>query len=353
MRVVVIGATGNCGVALLRALEREPRVTSVLGIARRLPERWRPGRVQWHRADVAVDDLVTPLRGADAVVHLAWLIQPSHDEWTLERVNVHGSSRVFDAAIEAGVPRLVYASSVGAYAPAPANRQLHDETWPIGGVPTNTYSLQKARVERILDGFQERAPALRVVRLRPALVFQRESATHIRRLFAGPLLPRRLVGSDRLPAPDIPGLVTQCVHADDLADAYRRVIIDPRAEGAYNVATEPVLDAATIRAALGASRSLRLPVWLVRGAAAAAWRAHLEPIPPDWLDLAIASPLLDSTRIRDELGWQPRVDAVATLRELVCGIADAAGFPTPPLDRATSGPARVGELLTGVGARDR
>lgn len=353
MRVVVIGATGNHGTALLRALEHEPSVTSVLGIARRTPREWRPSKVEWHAADVAMDDLAGPLHGASAVVHLAWLIQPSRDEQVLEDVNVRGSSRVFEAAIEAGVPRLVYASSVGAYAAAPLDGALRDEQWPTDGIAPNTYSLQKARVERILDDFEEREPGLQVVRLRPALTFQAPAATSIRRLFAGPLLPRWILRGHVPVAPDIEGLVTQCVHSDDLADAYRRAIVHPEARGAYNVATDPVLDAETIRLGLDAQRSVRVAPSLVRRAASFAWRAHLEPLPADWLDVGIHTPLMDSTRIRTELGWAPRHGAVETLRELVRGMGEGVDFPTPPLGAEAGGPLRSREVATGIGERDR
>src|SRR4051794_25838278 len=118
MRVAVVGATGNVGSALLRALEHDERVREIIGIARRRPDREVP-KVQWRTADVATDDLAPVLEGADAVVHLAWAIQPSRDERRLEAVNVEGSRRVFEAAARAGAGSLVYASSIGAYSPGP------------------------------------------------------------------------------------------------------------------------------------------------------------------------------------------------------------------------------------------
>src|SRR3712207_2278672 len=96
MRVVVAGATGNVGTSVLRALAGEDGVDSVLGIARRMPRLSMP-KTEWAVADVASDDLVRRFRGADAVVHLAWLIQPSRDAHALRRTNVHGSGRVFRA----------------------------------------------------------------------------------------------------------------------------------------------------------------------------------------------------------------------------------------------------------------
>ena len=116
MRVVVTGASGNVGTSLLRSLAGEPAVDSVVGIARRVPKGSFP-KTEWRQADVARSPLRPLFQGADAVVHLAWLIQPGRDKQVLHEVNVEGSARVFRAAAAAGVPALVYASSIGAYAP--------------------------------------------------------------------------------------------------------------------------------------------------------------------------------------------------------------------------------------------
>src|SRR3954451_17402757 len=127
MRVVVTGATGNVGTSVLRALGREDRVSEIVGLARRRPALEMP-KETWREADVCRADLEPIFAGAGAVVHLAWLIQPSRDERTTHAVNVEGSARVFEAAGAAGVPRLVYASSVGAYSRGPKDR-LVDESW--------------------------------------------------------------------------------------------------------------------------------------------------------------------------------------------------------------------------------
>src|SRR3954451_13599349 len=149
MRVVVTGATGNVGSAVLRALDLEDRVDEVVGIARRRPD-WQGPKTTWGESDVSRDELGPLLAGADAVVHLAWLIQPSRDESVTRATNVDGSRRVFDAAVRAGVPRLIYASSVGTYAEGPKERAV-DESWPHTGISSSFYSRHKAAVEAYLD----------------------------------------------------------------------------------------------------------------------------------------------------------------------------------------------------------
>src|SRR5207253_6405690 len=186
------------------------------------------------------DDLVPLFRDADCVVHLAWAIQPSHDLAALRRTNVDGSERVFRAVAEAGVPALVYASSVGAYSPGPKDRAV-DESWPAGGTPTSFYARHKAEVEQRLDRFELEHRDVRVVRMRPALIFKRESAEEQRRYFLGPLFPRALARASALPiVPDMPGLRFQAVHSYDVGEAYRLAAVGD-VRGPFNLAADPVL----------------------------------------------------------------------------------------------------------------
>ena len=344
MRVVVTGASGNAGTSVLSALADEPAVDSVLGVARRAPSLSLP-KVEWARADVSRDVLEPLLRGADAVVHLAWLIQPSRDGETLRATNVDGSRRVFEAVAAAGVPTLVYASSVGAYSPGPKDRAV-DESWPTDGIKSSFYSRHKAAVERLLDVFEAEHPEVRTVRLRPGLIFKRDAASEIRRYFAGPLLPNALMR--RIPVvPDTPRLRFQAVHSLDVGDAYRRAVVDDGARGAFNVAAEPVLDPERLASLLGARR-VPVPARVLRAATALTWRARLQPTPEGWVDMALGVPIMDTTRAREELGWEPRHDGGEALLELLGGMADGDGLATPPLH---AGGSRLRELRQGVGAR--
>jgi UDP-glucose 4-epimerase len=273
MRVVVLGASGNAGTALLRALDAEPGVEDVTAVARRPPQRWASPKVMWQALDIAKDHLVPTLRGADAVVHLAWLIQPARDLAQCRAVNVDGTRRVMEAVAEAGVPALVYASSVGAYSHGPKDR-LVDERWPTNMTPSSFYSRHKAEVERLLDAYERDRPEVRVVRLRPGLIFQRGAASAIRRLFAGPFLPSRLVDPKWIAVvPRHPRLRFQAVHADDVADAYRQAILGD-ARGAFNIAADPVLDGSELGRLLQA-RPVPVPAPVLRWGAAAAFHLRL------------------------------------------------------------------------------
>jgi UDP-glucose 4-epimerase len=349
MRVVVAGASGNVGTSLLRALADEPGVDSILGLARRIPEAEFP-KTEWRQADIAHTPLRPHFQGADAVVHLAWLIQPGRDKETLHEVNVDGSARVFTAAAAAGVSTLVYASSVGAYAPGPKDRGV-DESWPTTGIRSSFYSRHKAEVERLLDRFEDDHPDTRVVRLRPGLIFKRDAASGIRRLFAGPLLPSVLVQRRLIPVvPAHPRLVFQAVHSHDVGQAYRLALMREEARGAFNVAAEPVLDPPELGRVLGA-RPVGVHGGLLRGAAALSYRLRLQPSEPGWLDMGLGVPVMDVSRAHTELGWTPQHSASDAVLELIEGIREGAGLDTPPLEPGGAGPLRAREFASGVGAR--
>ncbi|PZS06928.1 MAG: NAD-dependent epimerase [Solirubrobacterales bacterium] len=348
MRVVITGATGNVGTSLLEVLAAEQQVEEIVAIARRRPQRPFP-RTTFVEADIVTSDLSELMRGADAVVHLAWLIQPGRDESVTHAVNVAGSERVFRAAAYARVPALIHASSVGAYSKGPKDRFV-DETWPTEGTSTSFYARHKASSERQLDRLERERPEMRIVRVRPGLIFKREAAAEVRRLFAGPFLPGSLLRPGLIPlVPDVPCLRFQGVHSLDVADAYRRALLSG-ARGAFNVAADPVIGPAEL-AEIFHARRVKLSSGLLRGAAAATFAVRLQPTEPGWVDMALAVPLMDCTRARVELGWEPRHSAVDALAELIAGMRAGSDLDTPPLARRASGPGRLRELLTGIGGR--
>jgi nucleoside-diphosphate-sugar epimerase len=346
-RVVVVGATGNVGTSVVAALGEDPRVASVLGVARRRPQ-WSAPRTEWAQADIERDALVGLFRGADAVIHLAWLFQPSHDPQVTWNANVGGAKRVFQAVAEAGVPALVYASSVGAYSPGPKDRAVAED-WPTDGWPTAGYTREKAYVERSLDAFERARPDVRVVRLRPGFIFKRESASQQRRLFVGPLLPNKLVRPGLVPiVPQLPGLRFQALHTDDAGQAYRLAALS-EVRGAFNIAAEPVVDAAVLADCLGA-RTVAVPLWPIRTALWLAWQLHLVPASPYLFDAFLRLPIMDTTRARTELGWLPRYSSREALEQFLGGLRDSAGMSTPPLEPKVPG-GRAHEVGTGVGVR--
>lgn len=348
MRVVVLGATGAVGTSVVQRLADDDAITEIVGVARRATS-WSQPKTTWVAADIVTDDLDEIFRGADAVVHRAWTFHPMRHPRPTWRNNVLGTVRVLEAVARTGVPALVYASSIGAYSPGPQTQRV-DESWPTHALPVAAYGREKAYLERVLDTFERDNPSVRTVRLRPGFIFKRSSAEEQRRIFAGPLLPNPLVRPGLIPVvPDIPGLRLQALHADDAAEAYR-LAVTSEVRGAFNIAAEPIIDAASLADLLGA-RIVSLPAWLPTAAMAAAWRLHLVPATPGLLQLALSLPVMDTTRAATELGWKPTVSSLDALAEVIGGVRAGAGGPTPPLQAGAGGRFRWRELVNGLGER--
>nr|WP_237439952.1 NAD-dependent epimerase/dehydratase family protein [Amycolatopsis rubida] len=346
MRIAITGASGNIGTALLRALDRGHEVITV---ARRLPDRYAEpySWAQWRALDIgepgADQELREVFTGADAVVHLAWAISPEWSDPSMVRTNEDGTRNVLQAVTSAGVRRLVCASSVAAYAPGPPEEKV-TEDWPCSGIESSAYSRSKALLETALDVFSSRHPEVALARIRPCAVLQRLAAGEFTRWLLAPLLPPGLIGGRYLPVPLWESLRAQAVHADDVAEAIR-LILDRQAVGPFNLAAEDVLHASELAQALGGTRvPTTKPV--VRAVAQLSWLAGLQPLHPGWLELADQAALVDTTRARTVLGWQPRYRAAEALRDLIEGLRRGDGESSAPLASARTGLLHRARALT-------
>ncbi|RFA07932.1 epimerase [Subtercola boreus] len=325
MRIVVVGATGNLGTATLRRMQDAPEVTELVGIARRRPdEHAEPySGAEWQTIDIgaptAAAALTTAFAGADAVIHLGWALQPSHDERSMWRTNVTGTANVLHAASGAGVGHVLVASSVGAYSPGPKHRRI-DETWPTGGIHTSHYARHKAVNERAFDQFEQEHPDITLTRFRPGLVFQEGAGHEIAGLFLGGL-PMGWLKYVRPPVIPLPAqMVFQAIHASDVGDAFWRAV-ERRAGGAFNIAAEPVLDPQLIARVIGARRAVPVRLLAAKFLVWLTWRLRIQPTPPGWVDIAATVPIMSTERARDVLGWEPQVSSTDALASIVAGLA--------------------------------
>ena len=200
----------------------------VTGVVRRPPDPTDPtyGTATWLACDIGAPEaprtLAAALAGADALVDLAWSINPASDEAPMDHTNLTGSRHVLQAVAEAGVPHVVCASSCAAYSAAPRWSEV-TEDWPRAGIAGSAYSLGKARFERLLDTFDAEHPGITVARIRPCSIVQRAAAGEFARWLLGPLVPVSLLGRPWRRLPFWPGLRAQLVHSEDVAEAIRLI----------------------------------------------------------------------------------------------------------------------------------
>jgi UDP-glucose 4-epimerase len=324
LTVAVTGPTGDIGKSLLRALDRSREVARVLGMARRPFDPGALGlkKVEYRQGDVldrsAIDGLV---KGADVVVHLAFVIMGRLDE--SRAVNLRGSRNVFEAAVAAGAKRLVYASSVAAYGFHEDNPVPLTEDVPARGTDAHYYSAQKAEVEALLAEVIDPSKTDAYV-FRPCIVagpdalLLLENIPYVRLSERMPDRARRLL--ELLPVlkpvlPD-PGVPFQLVHHDDVASAMRAGVLGRGSPGVFNVAGPGELTMSDLADELG-WYSMRIPEAAVDATAGVVSRLPFLPAEASWVNALRTPVLMECAKARRELGWRPRHDARDTLRETV------------------------------------
>jgi UDP-glucose 4-epimerase len=321
LTVAVTGPTGEIGGSLIDALEASDAVGAVRGMARRP---FDPAAAGWRKATYQRGDILDRghlaelFDGADVAVHLAFAIFGDREE--TRRINLEGSRNVFEAAVEAGVGRLVYASSVAAYGFHPENPQPLTEETPATGSSDFYYSAQKAELEETLDEVLAGAELDAYV-FRPCIVAGPRATMLIEQTVGAarlgdpaPRLRRHLL--DRIPLlrPILPdaGVPLQLVHHDDVAAALAAAVEGRGAPGAYNLAGDGEISIGDIARALG-WRTVRVPRPALGVGASVAGRLSFLSPQLEWAT-ALATPvLMDATKARAELGWEPRFDASETL----------------------------------------
>lgn len=320
LTVSVTGPTGAIGKALMRALQQDDSVERVIGMARRpfdpLDEGWT--KVEYRQGDVLDKAAVRALVAeADVVVHLAFLIFGSQEETA--RVNLTGSRNVFQAALDQRVDRFIYTSSVAAYGFHEDNPDLLHEDVPPRGSDDHYYSAQKAELEKTLRDMAAGSKT-DVFVFRPCIVAgptATELIENIPYVQLGDRLPgpvRSLMGTIPLLRPVIPdpGLPFQLVHEDDVARALLAAIKGGRVPGTYNLAGNGEITLTDLAHALG-WYAMPIPELAVDLTARVVSRLPLMPARASWITALSVPVLMDTTKAKMNLGWDPEHDAFDTL----------------------------------------
>lgn len=324
LTVAVTGPTGDIGRATLRALEDSPAVATVIGMARRPfdPAEHGLSKVEYRRGDVLDREAVaSALAGADVVIHLAFII--FGDPGEAQPINVEGSRNVFEAAVAGGAKRLIYTSSVAAYGFHEDNPQPLTEDVAPRGSDGFYYSAHKAELESLLDEIVADADIDAYV-FRPSIVAGPDAVTLIETIVAslpiyGQLpLARKVLGEIPFLAPVLPdpGVAFQLVHHDDVAGALVAAAEGRGAPGRYNLAGPGSMSVRDLARALG-WWSVPLPGGVVGTLDEALERVPGLPGEFAWLTAFRVPVLMDCTRAREQLGWEPQHETEETLSATV------------------------------------
>ncbi len=321
LTVAVTGPTGEIGASAVDALERNPKVGRILGMARRpfdpAGRGWR--KVEYRQGDILDAEAVRSfVEDADVVVHLAYLIMGSRQE--SRHINLAGTRNVFEATVAAARPsRLVYTSSVAAYGYHADNPVPLTEDVPARGSAEHYYSEQKAECEALLAETTA-GSELQVYVLRPCIVAGPQATA------LADNLPWRKV-SERLPqavvkllsaAPGLrpiipdPGIPLQLVHHDDVAAAIVAAALGTGRPGAYNLAGDGEITLTDVAHAVGAL-AVPVPQALAKASSEVLARLPLVPAMAEWLHIMRASVVMDTSAAKRELQWSPEHTSAQTL----------------------------------------
>lgn len=303
MKVAVTGISGYLGGVLVRLLQADPAVESILGLDIVEPSSL-PAKAVFTKADVRDAPFASLLTGMDALYHLAFIVEPPRrmPMTEIDRINVEGSRRVFEGALAAGVPKIIYASSVSAYGAHSDNPVPLVEDDLLRPNQDWYYSRTKGAVEEILDVLQQRRPAAVIIRFRPSI-------------FLGPSI-RNTIGKA------IAGRVLFCLTPDpkidlawdeDIAEAFRLALHYDRSD-IFNLAGDGPLTTREMGRLLH-RRVIVVPAWwLMPVCRLAARLGLLSPGMLEWLRVpSNHSILVNAEKAKARLGWRPRHTAAQAL----------------------------------------
>ncbi len=320
LTVAVTGPTGTFGFGLVPLLQADERIARIVGIARRPFDANEHGwtKMTYRRGDVRDPaTLEEAFRGADVVVHLAFMITGAASLETIEQINVEGTLNAFRAAAAVGARRFVYASSVAAYGFHGDNPVGMTEDWPARPAAHLFYAQEKARIERLLAREATGRSGLGVFVLRPPIVLGPD-AVGAKNVIPGPLAPLvRMLGAvvGRVPLPVLtPPVSVQFIHEDDVGQAFLLCIVGAGAPGVYNITGDGVLSGAEVLRELGLT-PIPAPARLLRAGARGVAGLPFAPPFAGWAEALSHPAIMDASKAKQELGWRPRYSSLEALQD--------------------------------------
>ncbi|MDT3679605.1 MAG: SDR family oxidoreductase [Burkholderiaceae bacterium] len=303
-KVLVTGASGFIGSAVHSSLVARGRNVCVATRS--------PISGSTRRASPGLDadaDWSAWVEGCDSIVHAAARVHVMHETAVdplaeFRRTNVHGTLKLAQDAVRAGVRRFVFISSIKVNGEATTpGRAFKPEDPPA---PIDAYGISKSEAERALMELGA-STGLEVVVVRPPLVYgpgvKANFLALMRWLKRGIPLPLGAIDNRRT-----------LVALDNLVDLLVTCIDHPAASNRVFL--------------VGDGEDLSTPQLLRRLAAALGVPARLVPVPVSWLEAAAAllgkramaqrlcgNLQVDISKARQLLGWTPPVSVDEGLRQ--------------------------------------
>jgi UDP-glucose 4-epimerase len=323
MKYLITGGSGYIGSRLTDLLvQHEDNEVVNLDIRAPAVPRSRTRFVHMDIRDRGIAALIAEER-PDALVHLAFVLNPIRDEHTMYDIDVNGTANVLDAAAAAGVPHLLVASSTTAYGAWPDNPVPIPEEHPVRGLPAYEYARDKTEIDRLCQLWAAQHPESTMTIVRPTIVFGPNVDNYIVRFWEN---------QPFVVLPDGHDADWQYVHEDDVVDAMSRLLSERRG-GIFNLTADGTVKMSEA-AAIAGKKVRKMPLKLYRRLAAASWKLRLRNVeaPPGQIEFVLHPWIASNEKLKSELGWAPRY----TSRETFEITMRARGLAPPAPDGSES-----------------
>jgi UDP-glucose 4-epimerase len=303
MRYVITGGSGYIGSRLVDLLERRDDTEKVVICDVAPPKAYRP-HTEFERVDVRDRDAVRAVLERvkpDVLVHLAFILNPSHDEHFAYDVDVNGTHNVLEAAGRAGTRQVLVTTSAVAYGAFPDNPVPLTEEDPVRGVAGFSYARDKTESDRICQLWAAKYPDRLMTIVRPCIVFGPNVDNYLVRLWS-----KQPFAVD---AGNIDNQI-QFAHEDDVVEAITGLLLG-RHGGAFNVAGDGLMTLRECSELIG-SPIRRMPLRLYRALGRVMWKLRQSEAPPGQIDFALYSWIVSNEKLKRTTGWRPRYSSRET-----------------------------------------
>jgi UDP-glucose 4-epimerase len=297
MRYVITGGSGYIGSRLVDLLERRDDTEKIVICDVAAPKGYRP-HTEYERLDVrdrqAVRSVLERVR-PDVLVHLAFILNPSHDEEFAYNVDVNGTHNVLEAADKVGTRQVLVTTSGVAYGAFPDNPVPLTEDDPVRGVAGFTYARDKTESDRLCQLWAATHPERVMTIVRPCIVFGPNVDNYLVRLWTKQPFAVDVGTIDRQ---------IQFVHEDDVVEGITGLLLGRHA-GAFNVAGDGLMTNRECAELIG-TPTRKMPLRVYRGLARVMWRLRQSEVPPGGIEFALHSWLLSNEKLKRTTGWSPK-----------------------------------------------
>jgi UDP-glucose 4-epimerase len=308
MRYVITGGSGYIGGQLTELLVARDETERVVNLDVRAPA------VPWPKTEYVQGDVRDRTRvrelleqeGPDALVHLAFLLNPIRDEALMYDIDVNGTWAVLQAASDAGIDHVLVTSSASAYGAWPDNPIPIAEDHPVRGQPDFSYALHKAEADRVCQLWAADHPDRVITIVRPTIVFGPNVDNYISRSWEKMAF---------MPIMDGVEAELQLVHEDDVVSAITS-LLDSKSGGAFNVAADGKM---TWRgsAELVGLRIREMSFRTVYRMYSWSWKLHVPNVesPAGNLHFLRYPWLVSNEKLKATTGWEPTRDTRQVFEE--------------------------------------